>query len=143
MTKKNNKRTRREFLVKLASGTTAIAGYMLIPDISQKKTTANTTVSNTPRLNDKVIINSRLNTISYGQGENQFTCSLNQMGMQIIEKLDGKTRVQQIAADICKENSLVQNEKLETRLALFLVELSKAGFLEDLFIIDIVESYTA
>ena len=142
MKKDTGKQTRRDFIFNLTAGATAVAGYLLIPDLAGKpESTAK--VSPLPCLRPDVTIDHYNKTIAHGGGRQQLLCSLNDLGMQIVSKLDGKHQLSDIAREICRENGLENSDQLQCNLALFLVEVSKNGFLKDLFIVDIVERYTA
>lgn len=135
--------SRRKFVFSLASGAAAVAGYMLIPDNSTAPAIENLLPSQFPHLHADAIVNDSASSVSLGSGASRLTCSVNDLGMEIIKLLNGKRSLPQIASEISVSRSLDHNEMMELNLALFLVEVSKAGLLKQPFIVDIVERYTA
>lgn len=139
----NKNNSRREFLFSMAGGAAAIAGYFLMPDSLQEEIPTKVSPSNFPSLADQTVINRKEGILSINHSTGKVVCSVNEMGFQIIDSLDGKSSVQHIASTLAKKNKLDHTEKMETSIALFLVEVSKAGLLNQPFIIKIVERYSA
>ena len=131
---------RRDFLISLGAGTSlAIAGFFAVDAIATAANEHADDPSDKPKLSEHV-----RKTFENGQmvlcGE-KAKCSVNKTGERIIELLNGKNTLSQLAAQISDAFSIEHTESVEASIASFLCQLGSLGFLSSPFYVTLYETY--
>ena len=137
--------SRREFLISLGAGTGAsIAGYFLLHNGWANPAFASAPVSSQsvcPRLREDLVfcIEEGLVTL-HAAGQNGLpTCAVNDIGGEVLRRLDGRHTITQIGQEIAAAWRLQPSEALDARLAFFVTQVGMLGFLREPFYACILE----
>jgi len=140
-----NSITRRDFLIRLGTGTAALAitGFFTFDAIGavvddNPKNTSEVNSSNKPKLSKNIKIDSENDQLVLC-GENA-KCSVNKTGEKIIELLDGKHTLSNIASEISDYYAIEYTEALEVSIASFICQLGSVGFLSAPFYVTMYEA---
>jgi hypothetical protein len=136
---------RREFLYAVAGGTAAIAGWVLIPGREHNHISyCNSADHFRPRMASRFAFRK-----TPGGGEiigpddqelKQVVCEVNESGLTIIENLDGKNSLQDVARILHGEHALEHFGHTEASVASFLALLAQSGVMSEPFFVDLESS---
>jgi hypothetical protein len=131
---------RREFLIKLSTGTAVVvSGYFVMDSSLKKKTESEPVSSDKPKLDQNVLSSeeNEMFTLSY----QKTTFYVNKTGHQIISYMDGNNTTVDIARKISKYYSIEYTDLLVTSVVYFISQLGKAALLESPFYATLYENY--
>lgn len=135
--------TRKEFLWSLGVGSLAIAGHFAIPRTAHAiAAPASAGEDPEPRLHGDVSVEVDGDglLLSRRAGERTAaTCAVNEIGAEIVRRLDGRTPVSEIARVLAGRAGASAFGEVEARVACFVAQLGELGFLRAPFYALIVE----
>ena len=134
---------RRHFLYSIAGSATAIAGWVLIPGCKSTPISQSHRENNFyPQLADGIVFQK---TKSGGElinlnDQKQVVCEVNEYGLKILEDLDGKNTLQDLAGKLHTGFDPEHLEHVEASVASFLADLAQAGVLSEPFFVNLYSS---
>lgn len=134
--------SRRDFLITLGAGTAAtISGYFFIQGQFTQESSKSTLEKQLPILKHDIKFGKAENllTITRKTERSTITCAVNDIGKEIINKVDGKHTVQEISKHIAKKAGTSRTELMDARIAYFITQLGILGFLKEAYHVNIIE----
>jgi hypothetical protein len=136
---------RRDFVIALGAGSGAsIAGFFLWKSLSHagaRPRDSAASVDLKPQLKAGLLFGTLdgFQTIRLPEGEGSAMCALNDTGAAVIRLLDGRNGVEEVSQTIARTYGLVRTDSLDARIAYFLTQVSRLGFLKSPFYAYIVD----
>ena len=141
--KRDTKFTRRHFLYLMGSAAgVALGGWVLdlsIKEADMVEMTSSAGASLPCLRSGLTIIPTESGAEIFENGRGEPVCGVNRIGLRVLEQLNGKKTVEELASDMRSYTSEPDTdlEKIQSNVARFIAELGSAGLLRDPFYVNI------
>lgn len=140
--------TRRKFVISLGAGVTSvIAGYFLVSESFSSSGNGEKESGGfvRPQLRKDVVFGNKegLVTINRPDGEEPVLYAVNDLGAEILRRLDGNHTVEDIGGVLAAMVKNCRKEEMNAKIALFVAQTAMLGFLSKPFYARLYETYDA